>query len=247
MIRIISEEYYGTGADGRPASYREMAGHSGDVKPVTGLVTGSRFHEVDTGIEFMYEEESGSWYAANTGNGKTSLAGATITLGSAVKYNGSERTKSVSTVKIGSTTLTADTDYTVKDNKATEVGTYTLHVVGKGDYTGVASKEWTLDKGTGSITRSPTSLTLTEGGDAGEVTVTVTGDGDVSVSCNHDEYATASIVETATPGTWTLTVTPVAEGSATVTVSKAETGRYTSATNTVSVTVEAASEEEGDT
>ena len=42
----------------------------------------------------------------------------------------------------------------------------------------------------------------------------------------------------------TVTVTPVAEGSATVTVTLAEGARYTGGTDTISVTVEAAAAEE---
>ena len=100
----------------------KFAGNSGDTKPTDFIVTGSSFLEVDTGIEYLYDELSGSWVAQNTGNGKTTIAGATVTLGSALTYDGTEKTKAVSSVKIGATTLTVTTDYTVEGNKGTEPG-----------------------------------------------------------------------------------------------------------------------------
>ena len=212
----------------------KFAGNSGDSKPTTGIVTGSSFLEVDTGIEYLFDEVSGGWIAQNTGNGKTSIAGATVTLGSAVSYDGTEKTQGISSVKIGNTTLTVDTDYTVEGNKATEPGTYTMRIKGVGSYAGYVDKEWTLAKGTGSVTADPDSLSLTEGGDAGTSTLTVTGDGAVTVSSSAADVATAEVDD------GTVTVTPVAEGSATVTVTLAESDHYTTASDTISVTVAAA-------
>ena len=212
----------------------KFAGNSGDSKPTTGIVTGSSFLEVDTGIEYLFDEFSGGWVAQNTGNGKTSIAGATVSLGSAVSYDGTEKTQGISSVKIGNTTLTVDTDYTVEGNKATEPGTYTMRIKGVGSYAGYVDKEWTLAKGTGSVTADPDSLSLTEGGDAGTSTLTVTGDGAVTVSSSAEDVATAEVDD------GTVTVTPVAEGSATVTVTLAESDHYTTASDTISVTVAAA-------
>ena len=211
-----------------------FAGNSGDTKPTTGIVTGSSFLEVDTGIEFLFDEISGGWVAQNTGNGKTSVAGATVTLGSAVSYDGTEKTQGISSVKIGATTLTVDTDYTVEGNKATEPGTYTMRIKGIGDYVGYIDKEWTLAKGTGSVTASPDSLELTEDGDAGTSTLTVTGDGAVTVATSAADVATAEVDD------GTVTVTPVGAGSATITVTLAGSDHYTGDTDTISVTVAAA-------
>ena len=161
--------------------YAEIAGLSSDDKPDEGLVTGSKYTEVDTGIEYLFDEATGVWIAQNTGNGKTSLAGATVTLGTALKYTGAEQTQAVSSVKIGSTTLTAGTDYDVTGNKGTEIGDYTLTVIGKGSYAGAVNKAWSIGTGEGSVSASPSSLTLTAGGDAGESELTVVGDGAVSV------------------------------------------------------------------
>lgn len=42
--------------------YIEVAGLSTDTKPASGIVTGSRFIEVDTGKEYRFDEVSGEWY-----------------------------------------------------------------------------------------------------------------------------------------------------------------------------------------
>ena len=225
MIRVM---FYNQMSTDKP--YIEAAGLASDSKP-TGCVTGSKFTEVDTGKEFLYDEESMTWTAINSGNGRTPLTGATVTLGAAVSYDGTQKTKTVSSVKMGSTTLTANTDYIVKDNTGTEVGDYTLHIVGIGSYTGILSEAWSIGKGTGSVTASPDSLSLTAGGDAGTSSLTVTGDGAVTAESSDEDIATAEVSGT------TVTVTPVGEGSATITVTLAASEHYTTASDTISVTV----------
>ena len=217
----------------------KFAGDSSDTKPTAGIVTGSKFLEVDTGKEYLFDELTGEWYATGSGNGRTSIEGATITLGSSLSYTGSELTQTVSTVKMGATTLTANTDYKIINNKATEMGTYTLSVVGVGSYTGHEEKEFTVGKGTGSVSASPSSLTLTAEGDAGTSTLTVTGDGAITVESSAAAVATASVSGT------TVTVTPLTAGSATVTVTLAGTEHFSGDTATISVTVEAAEQSEG--
>ena len=234
MIRNIIEDVYQDGL-----KVIEAAGLSTDTKPTAGIITGSVFHEVDTGIDYAFDETNAVWIAQNTGNGKTSIAGATVTLGTALKYTGSEQTQTVSTVKLGSTTLTANTDYEVINNKGTEMGDYALVVVGKGSYTGAVSKSWSIGQGEGSVSASPDSLSLTAEGDAGTSTLTVTGDGTVSAESSDEAVATASVSGT------TVTVMPLTEGSATVTITLSETEHYSSGTDTISVTVEAAAESEG--
>lgn len=139
MIRKLVDRYFN-----EDDKYSEMYGLSSDDKPAEGLVTGSKFTEVDTGIIYLFDEESATWTPSNSGNGKTNIKGATVALGSALKYDGTEKTKSVSSVKIGSTTLTENTDYIVKDNTATEIGSYVLHIVGIGSYTGVIAEDWSI-------------------------------------------------------------------------------------------------------
>lgn len=229
MIRTLKSRFYDD-----ELTLVELAGNSADTKPTTGIVTGSVFHEVDTGKTYLYDEDATEWVATGSGNGKTSIVGATVTLGSAVTYDGTEKTKSVSSVKIGATTLTENTDYVVTGNKATEPGNYTLRIKGIGSYTGHIDEAWSIGKGAGSVSVDPSSLSLEEGGEAGESTLTVTGDGVITAISSADDVATVEVDGT------TVTVTPVAEGSATITVTLAASDHYTGDTATISVTVAAA-------
>ena len=185
-----------------------------------------------------YDEVSDAWYPT-TVSSKTPLTGATVALGTSLTYDGTEQTQSVSSVKIGSTTLTANTDYEVKHNKATLPGTYTLLIVGKGTYTGVLQETFTVAKASGSIEASPDTFSFTEGDEASESTLTVTGDGAITVT--NTDAAVASVVL----GDDKLTVTPLAAGSATITVTLADGELYEGGSDTISVTV-TAPEPEGD-
>ena len=213
----------------------KFAGNSSDSKPTEGIVTGSSFIEVDTGITFLFDEDVFGWVAQGSGNGKTSIVGATVTLGSAVTYDGTEKTKAVSSVKIGATTLTVTTDYTIEGNKGTEPGNYVMRIKGVGNYTGYIDVDWSIGKGSGGVSAYPDTLSLEEGGEDGTSTLTVTGDGTgISVATSAADVATATVEDD------TVTVTPVGAGSATITVTLAENEHYTGGTDTIAVTVAAA-------
>lgn len=57
MIRTIVENAFVTGK-----KYVEMFGKSTDIKPLAGIVTGSKFTEVDTGDVYLFDESGdGTW------------------------------------------------------------------------------------------------------------------------------------------------------------------------------------------
>lgn len=57
MIRKLVDRYFDT-----DKKYVEMFGLSTDNKPVTGLVTGSKFTEVNTGDVYLFDETGvGTW------------------------------------------------------------------------------------------------------------------------------------------------------------------------------------------
>ena len=63
MIRAIVERKF---TDQK--QYVELYGLSTDTKPTTGIVTGSKFTEVDTGDEFLFDETStGTWTKVKAG------------------------------------------------------------------------------------------------------------------------------------------------------------------------------------
>lgn len=73
-----------------------------------------------------------------------SIADAVITLdGTQLFYNRAEQEKGITAVKAGAFTLTAG-DYTVTGSKATDAGTHTLTLTGKGNFEDSASTTWTI-------------------------------------------------------------------------------------------------------
>lgn len=56
MIRKLVEQTFDS-----TKKYLKMAGLSTDSKPTSGLITGSRFYEVDTGGEYAFDEVSAAW------------------------------------------------------------------------------------------------------------------------------------------------------------------------------------------
>ena len=220
--------------------FYDICGASIEDKPIyPDMASGSAFTEIDTNKIYLFEEITQTWFPVDSE--LTSIKGATVTLGSSIAYDGTEKTQAVSSVVLGGTTLTANTDYVVQNNKATLPGTYTLRIVGIGNYNGIIAKEFTVSKGSGSITADPDTLSLTEEGEAGESELTIVGDGDVSVASSAEAVATAELDDDGN-----VFVTPVAEGSATVTVTLANGELYNGTTKTISVTVSAASSDDDD-
>ncbi len=58
-------------------------------------------------------------------------------------------------VNRGSKGLTADTDYTVTGNQATDAGTYTLTITGTGNYTGTETARWKIQPDTVTVPDNP--------------------------------------------------------------------------------------------
>ena len=63
MIRTLVERAFTDGLN-----YAEMFGLSTDDKPVAGIVTGSKFTEVNTGDVYLFDEtSSGTWTKVQAG------------------------------------------------------------------------------------------------------------------------------------------------------------------------------------
>ncbi len=74
------------------------------------------------------------------------ISGAEIELGDALVYSGKNQTQTVKKVKIGDLELTY-ADYDISGNIKKNVGTYTLTVTGKGNFTGTATKQFVVIPG----------------------------------------------------------------------------------------------------
>ena len=63
MIRKLVDRYFS-----EEKKYVEMFGLSTDTKPTTGLVSGSKFTEVNTGDVFLFDETGdGTWTKVSAG------------------------------------------------------------------------------------------------------------------------------------------------------------------------------------
>lgn len=66
-------------------------------------------------------------------------------------------------VNRGSKSLTADTDYTVTGNRATDAGTHTLTITGTGNYTGTKTAEWEIQQHTVTVPTIPDIIKTYDG------------------------------------------------------------------------------------
>ena len=73
---------------------------------------------------------------------RKSIAGAEITLGAALTYNGKLQTQSIDSVKVGGLEVT----YTVSKNTGTNAGEYTLTVNANGNFIGTKDMAWSIAK-----------------------------------------------------------------------------------------------------
>ena len=74
---------------------------------------------------------------------KRAMTGGTVSVASSVSFTGSNITPSV-TVKVAGRTLTSDTDYTVSYSNNKNVGTASVYVYGKGNYSGSLSAKFDI-------------------------------------------------------------------------------------------------------
>ena len=146
----------------------------GEIKPEPTVKDGSTTLTKGTDYTVSYSNHTNVGTATVTITGKGNYTGtkdktfsivqrdlsnATITLNKeSFEYNGSAQTPTI-TVKIGNTTLTNNTDYTVAVSGNTNVGTATITVTGKGIYSGSKTKTYTITKKTLAVTAKAASKT----------------------------------------------------------------------------------------
>ena len=121
---------------------------------------------------------------------KKQISDCTVTLSTtSYTYNGKAK-KPTATVKDGTTTLTADTDYTVSYANNTNAGTATVTITGKGNYTGTKSVTFTIKKAAAKLTFANASVSKTTKDAAFTNTLTKTTDGAVTFKSSNTSVAT---------------------------------------------------------
>ncbi|MDO4308709.1 MAG: leucine-rich repeat protein [Eubacteriales bacterium] len=149
---------------------------------------------------------------------KITLSAATYT------YNGSAKEPSV-TVKDGTATLVNGTDYTLVYSNNTNAGTASVKITGKGNYTGTATKTFTIAKAAQTLTTSITATSFTVGGSA-----VVTAKGIGTISYTSSDPAVVSIDKSGN-------VKGLKAGKATLKVTAAGDSNRKAASKSVNVTV----------
>lgn len=149
----------------------------------------------------------------------------------ALTYNGSSQSPTWSGYSATQLTIGGTTS-------GTNAGSYTATFTPKANYrwpdgtTTAKNVTWTIGKASGSLSISPTTLTLDSSTTSASIAVTKAGDGVISAVSSAPGIATASVSGN------TVTVTGKASGSATITVSVAEGTNHTApASKSCAVTV----------
>ena len=109
-----------------------------------------------------------------------SISDATITLGSALVYNGKSQTQTISGVKVDG----LDVSYTVVGNSATEAGIYTMTLTGTGNFIGTVTKQYSIGKCNISGADVTLGSALTYNGKSQSQTISSVKVGDLNVTYN---------------------------------------------------------------
>ena len=136
-----------------------------------------------------------------------SITNATVTATGTFTYTGAAIVPETITVKLGETTLTVTTDYSLGFSDNINAGDATITATGKGKYTGTATGKFTINKANPVLTFSPTTASITFGNEAAftKPTLTTTPEG---LSVTYESKDTDKATVNATTGD----ITPVAAG-----------------------------------
>ncbi|SEM57624.1 hypothetical protein SAMN04487902_101550 [Prevotella sp. ne3005] len=168
--------------------------------------------------KYMGQKGSTSSPAATYTISPKSIADVTITLSpESSTYNG-ENQKPTVTVKDGETNLVLDTDYTLTNEGGTDVGKYTVTVTGKGNYTGEASKVYSITAATMEVTAE--GYTGTYDGQAHGITVTAPEGATIKYGTAEGTYDLTTNPSYTNVGTYTVYYQVSMENYADVTGSK---------------------------
>lgn len=154
---------------------------------------------------------------------KKDITEAQIVLDNVLIYDGNEQTQGIRSVTVDGMPVT----YTVEGNKATEVGSYTLTIKGTGNFTGTASKQYTISKAAGSGTVSMSGWTY------GQTANEPVPESDT----NGTEHVTYQYKEKGQDDSTYSSTVPVNAGEYTVKAIFAATKEYGEATATVDFTI----------
>ena len=232
---VVREGAYATSKDDEDAAYKLKVTtrnqYSTNGLQITGLTNGTTYY-----ISFFPETTDGGVNASTSQRAtgvpnRITIANVPSQSGS-LTYTGSAQSPSWSNYNTTYMTIGGTTS-------GTNAGSYNATFTPKADYrwsdgtTTAKTVAWSIAKAAGSLTISPTSITLNMNNPTGTITVTRAGDGVISATSNNTNVATVSVSGNK------ITVNNVnqSNGSATITVKVAAGTNYTAPSNkTCSVT-----------
>ena len=129
-----SYSYSGTDGNGVQTSGGGLPTNAGEY-----TVTATFAAYID-GINRIYYPETEVEFTVDIA--QKDIAGANVTLGTALTYNGTAQTQTIASVTVDGLTAT----YDVSENEQTNAGNYTLTVTGNGNFTGTANANWSIEK-----------------------------------------------------------------------------------------------------
>lgn len=165
---------------------------------------------------------------------KTSIESATVVVSAALTYTGSEQTKTVTSVTLGGTELTADTDYTVSDNKGTNAGAYSLRIDGIGNYKGTIIVPWTIAKASAGLSVSSEAIEMSAGATE-TFTITTASNSQLTIENSNPSAVAISPVVNNT----TVTIEGLNAGNAVLSIMQEENDNYLAGQAQCTVTVKA--------
>ena len=196
----------------------------GDNDVVLSLATRARQAQSYAGVAASVRE--GYKVSLSVHVDPISIAGATVGAVAAQTYTGKALTPKP-VVKVDGKTLVLNTDYTLSYANNVKPGTATITIAGKGLYAGSLTRTFSIAKKTQTITvASKKSVAM---GKTASLAAKTNGDGKISYKTSNAKVAKVSAAGV---------VTPVAVGTATITVSCAASTYFSAATaKKVTVTV----------
>ena len=180
-----------------------------------------------TTYTFAVEDSKYDYEVTANFQSRTSISSATVTLAStSYTYDGQEHKPTVSSVKLGGTTL-ATKDYTVSyADDCTNVGTVTVTIAGARTYTGTATATYSINEA--AMTVNASGYTGTYDGQAHGITVEAPEGATIKYGTTEDTYNLDTSPEYADAGNYTVyyqvtrTNYQAVTGSATIEIAKAE-------------------------
>lgn len=238
---VVKAGSYATSKDDDDAAYTLKVTtrnqYSSSALTVTGLTNGTKYY-----ISFFPETTDGGINTATsqrcTGTANRITVNNIPSQSGTLTYNGNSQSPSWSNYNTSQLTLGGTTS-------GTNAGSYNATFTPKTDYrwsdgtTTAKTVAWSIAKAAGSLTVSPTAITLNASTKTATITVTRTGTGKISASSDATGIATISPASSTATGSVTFTVSSVNDttGSAIITFSVAADTNYKAPSNkTVAIT-----------